>query len=35
MYGQDVSGALVKLLDGEAIFNASESEDSDYWIVVS
>ena len=31
-YGQEVSGALVKLLDGQAIFNASDSEDSEYWI---
>ena len=31
-YGQEVSGALVKLLDGQAIYNASDSEDSEYWI---
>lgn len=31
-YGQEVASALVKLLDGEAIYNASYNEDSEYWL---
>ena len=32
-YGQEVSGALVKLLDGQGIYNAAKNqEDSEYWV---
>jgi hypothetical protein len=32
-YGQEVSGALLKLLGGQAIYNAADNgEDSEYWI---
>ena len=31
-YGQEIAGALVKLLEGEAIYNASYDEDSEYWL---
>jgi len=31
-YGQEVAGALVKLLEGEAIYNASYDENSEYWL---
>lgn len=31
-YGQEIASALVKLLDGEAIYNASYDEDGEYWL---